>query len=187
MIEEKITLDRKTFKALASETRILILRKIEEHQQTLTDLANELEMSPSTVKEHLDKLLEANLIQIVDKGMKWKYYKLTRKGKKILNPYETKVWIVLSTAFFAMIVALHKLFLNFREFISHTGEIQKGEIETLRYFNKEALMSSTETIKGEALKFPYLELAWLAILILIICICVGYLIKKKNITKVLKR
>ena len=97
-MEEKITLDRKTFKVLSSDTRIQILKKIEEHQQTLTDLAIEFDMSPSTIKEHLDKLVEAGLIQQFDKGMKWKYYRLTRKGKKILNPYETKVWIILGTA-----------------------------------------------------------------------------------------
>lgn len=179
MIEEKITLDRKTFKALASETRIQILRKIEEHQQTLTDLANELDMSPSTIKEHIDKLVEANLIQVIDKGMKWKYYKLTRKGKKLLNPYETKVWIVLASAFFAVIVALYKLLSNFKEVISTGGELQKGEIESFREVSKEALASSTEIAKAEAIKFPYLELAWVAILILIIGICIGYLIKKK--------
>jgi len=98
MDDGKITLDRETFKALAVDSRVKILRILDDRQHTLTDLAQELDMAPSTIKEHLDTLVAAGLIKQVDKGMKWKYYRLTSKGKELLNPYEKKVWIVLATS-----------------------------------------------------------------------------------------
>jgi DNA-binding transcriptional ArsR family regulator len=97
-MSDKITLDRETFKALAADTRVDILKKLAEHKLTLTDIAQDMEMSPSTIKEHLDKLVEVGLIEQEDKGMKWKYYRLTDKGKNIISPYETKVWILLGTS-----------------------------------------------------------------------------------------
>jgi len=67
-------------------------------------------MAPSTIKEHLDTLVAAGLIKQVDKGMKWKYYRLTSKGKELLNPYEKKVWIVLATSILALGVTAYAIF-----------------------------------------------------------------------------
>ena len=111
---DKITLDRETFKALAVDTRVKILKILDERQHTLSDLAEELEMAPSTIKEHLDTLVSAGLIKQEDKGMKWKYYKLTLKGRAIINPYEKKVWIVLATSFLALGVTAYSLFSRLR-------------------------------------------------------------------------
>ena len=49
-MSDKITLDRETFKALAADTRVEILKRIAKHKLTLTDLAEEMNMSPSTIK-----------------------------------------------------------------------------------------------------------------------------------------
>jgi DNA-binding transcriptional ArsR family regulator len=95
---DKITLDRETFKALAADTRIEMLKALHEHKLTLTDLSERLEMSPSTIKEHLDRLLDAGLIVADNRGMKWKYYRLTSKGENIVTPVETRVWILLATS-----------------------------------------------------------------------------------------
>ena len=96
MLFDRITLDRSTFKVLASDTRVDILKRISERKQTLTDLSEELEMSPSTIKEHLDKLVDADLIMPLDRGTKWKYYVLTKRGKQILKPNQTQVFVLLS-------------------------------------------------------------------------------------------
>jgi len=96
-MSDKITLDRETFKVLAADTRVDILKKLGEHKLTLTDLAGEMDMSPSTIKEHLDRLVDAGLIEADERGMKWKYYRLTGKGRNIVTPQETKVWILLGT------------------------------------------------------------------------------------------
>ncbi len=112
---DKITLDRDTFKALAVDTRVKILRILDDRQHTLSDLAEELGMAPSTIKEHLDTLVAAGLIRQEDKGMKWKYYKLTTKGKQIINPYEKKVWIILATMAVALMASLYALYTRLQE------------------------------------------------------------------------
>lgn len=112
---DKITLDRDTFKALAVDTRVKILKILDDRQHTLTDLAEELEMAPSTIKEHLDTLVAAGLIRQVDKGMKWKYYKLTMKGKQIVNPYEKKVWIILASSIAMLGASMYLLLVKLKE------------------------------------------------------------------------
>ncbi|MBD3388652.1 MAG: metalloregulator ArsR/SmtB family transcription factor [Candidatus Altiarchaeales archaeon] len=102
MMSDKITLDRETFKVLAADTRIEILKKLSLHKLTLSDIAEQMGMRPSTIKEHLDRLVEAGLIEAEDRGTKWKYYHLTPKGKGIVSPNETKVWILLGTSLLAL-------------------------------------------------------------------------------------
>ncbi len=134
MEEDKITLDRETFKALAVDSRVKILRILDDRQHTLSDLAEELEMAPSTIKEHLDTLVAAGLIKQVDKGMKWKYYRLTSKGKELLNPYEKKVWIVLATSLLALAVSAYAIFSKLKDL---------GQITIIENFNTAAAPQMT--------------------------------------------
>jgi len=90
-----IRLDKSTFKALASGTRVDILKLLGERRHMQSELAESLELSVPTVKEHLSALSTAGLVERHDEGRKWKYYSLTRKGKGVLNPDEMKIWIVL--------------------------------------------------------------------------------------------
>jgi DNA-binding transcriptional ArsR family regulator len=108
-MSDKITLDRETFKVLAADTRIEMLKRLAVHKLTLTDLATQMSMSPSTIKEHLDKLVETGLIEPDDKGMKWKYYRLTNKGRNIVSPQETKVWILLGTSLMVLAASILSL------------------------------------------------------------------------------
>lgn len=105
MEDEKITLDRESFRALASDTRVSIIKSLGRRRKMLTELSKELGMSPSTVKEHMDSLSKAGLAIMIDDGHKWKYYELTSKGKNVLNPGQTKVWIMLSISIVGMLVA----------------------------------------------------------------------------------
>ncbi len=105
-MKDQITLDRETFKVLAADTRVEILKKLDKRKKTLTDLAQEMEMSPSTIKEHIDKLVHAGLIEHIDRGTKWKYYKLTEKGRSIVSPYETKVWVLLGISVLMLCASL---------------------------------------------------------------------------------
>ena len=86
---EELTFDKKTLKVLSSEMRLKILKELESHQKTQTDLAEHLELTLPTVKEHLDLLEEEGLVK-KEAERKWKYYSLTERGKTILNP-ETKM------------------------------------------------------------------------------------------------
>ncbi len=96
MEEEKITLDKKTFKALASDSRINILKSLDQRRKTLSELSKQFSMSVSTVSEHLGNLSSADLVLQKDEGHKWKYYELTRKGRGVLYPETKKIWVILA-------------------------------------------------------------------------------------------
>jgi DNA-binding transcriptional ArsR family regulator len=92
-----ITLDQESFKALASEVRVDILKKLDERRQTVTDLSGLLSLSKPTLLEHLEKLQAAGLVKRVDEGRKWIYYELSQKGKKLLHPEKVAIVLALST------------------------------------------------------------------------------------------
>ena len=108
-MEDKITLDRESFKSLASESRISIIKSLDRRRKTLTELSKEFGMSPSTVKEHMDNLCKAGLTEQMDEGHKWKYYELTMKGKNVLHPEYTKIWILLSVSVLAIVGIFYDL------------------------------------------------------------------------------
>ncbi len=60
---DKITLDKKAFDVLASETRINILKKLDLRRMTVSELSKTLNLSKSTVYEHLEKLVDANFVK----------------------------------------------------------------------------------------------------------------------------
>ncbi|MFH1294313.1 MAG: winged helix-turn-helix domain-containing protein [Candidatus Aenigmatarchaeota archaeon] len=102
MEDEKITLDVKAFRTLASDSRIAILKSLDERRRTLTELSKKFNLSASTVKEHMEKLTEADLVRMLDDGHKWKYYELTSKGRQILHPGTTKIWVLLAISAFGL-------------------------------------------------------------------------------------
>jgi len=90
-MEEKVLIDRETLKAIAVDTRINILKILSKKSYTLSDIADMLGLGASTVKEHLDILVKANLIKKEKTERKWKYYSLTFKGRRFIEPKEVKV------------------------------------------------------------------------------------------------
>jgi len=197
-MDDNITLDKETFKALAIDTRVNILKKLDERfQLTLTDLATEFSMAPSTISEHLDKLASAGLVTQVDKGMKWKYYRLTPKGKKILNPYEKRVWIILTVSALAMFAAVYRLMSTMTQLFVQQTQLGGGE-NMLRaapapasdavggaflQAAEKAAETTTTTLADEAAsvvsQVPYAELMLVLLLVLVVGVCVGYLIRRK--------
>lgn len=103
---DKIVLDRKSFEALAVESRVRILKALKERRKTLTELSGELSMSVSAVKEHLENLETVDLVIKKDDGHKWKYYELTKKGAEIVGPKELRVWIILSISIIAFAASM---------------------------------------------------------------------------------
>lgn len=92
----KITLDAETFKALASATRLTVLKALDERRKTLSELSRDLELNKATVHEHLQLLLAAELVRKRDdEGRKWIYYELTWTGQRILHPEATTSFSVL--------------------------------------------------------------------------------------------
>ncbi len=93
-----ITLDQESFRALASEVRVDILKKLDERRQTVTDLSGLLSLSKPTLLEHLEKLQAAGLVKRVDEGRKWIYYELSQKGRRLLHPEKVAIVLALSSA-----------------------------------------------------------------------------------------
>ncbi|HHO56930.1 MAG TPA: ArsR family transcriptional regulator [Thermoplasmatales archaeon] len=94
---EKITLDRESFTALASDSRIKILRILERRQMTLSEIAREMDMSKPAVLKHMSRLLEAGLVKKIEGERKWIYYRLTSKGKNVLHPERVQIILLLSS------------------------------------------------------------------------------------------
>lgn len=102
---DKITLDREVFKALASDTRLDILKALDVRQKTVTELAKELGLNKATVFEHLEKLAAVDLIQKLEDERKWVYWQLTWKGRRLLHPEKITLALLLSSAFGTLLAA----------------------------------------------------------------------------------
>jgi len=113
-MEEKILIDKETLKAIAVDTRLNILKLLLKKKYTLSNLSEILGLGNSTIKEHLDILLKAGLIKKEDTERKWKYYSLSFKGKRLIEPREVKVlfaFIITAIAAVGMAFVFAKNFL----------------------------------------------------------------------------
>ncbi len=82
----KVTLDKNSFKALASETRLDILRTLDGKKMGIKDISNATNLNKATLHEHLTKLHEAGLVKRKEReGHKWVYYKLSWKGASLFE------------------------------------------------------------------------------------------------------
>jgi len=106
----KVTIDKETFKALASDTRLEILKALDGRKMNLSEIARRTGLSKTTILEHMNRLVEANLVKKIEReGHKWTYYKLTWKGSSILHPDNTKIVITLCVSIFTMIAGVSQL------------------------------------------------------------------------------
>jgi DNA-binding transcriptional ArsR family regulator len=102
--EKKIVLDSSSFKALASETRVLMLKELGKKRSTASEIAKALGISVQAASEHLENLRIAGLVERADEGRKWIYFTLTEKGQAVLHPDKGKrLWVLLSL--FVVIIA----------------------------------------------------------------------------------
>lgn len=143
--EDKIILDRETFKALAADTRVNILKELMERRKTLSELSRCLCMSVSAVKEHLEVLCSSGLIIQRDEGHKWKYYELTEKGKCVLQPQRKSIWVALGLSSVALVGSVLSLGskLNF-------GKVLSGEDGGPVMMASDSAVRSKDAIGGGA-------------------------------------
>ncbi len=76
------------YKTLSSDTRIDILKILEDGEggRTPSFLSERLGKSKATISEHLEKLVEAKLVEKEEaEGRKWVFYKLTPRGKSVIR------------------------------------------------------------------------------------------------------
>ncbi|WP_456330337.1 winged helix-turn-helix domain-containing protein [Archaeoglobus sp.] len=89
-------LRKKELKALLCDSRVEIIKSLKERRKTVTELSRELNLSKSTVHEHLTKLVETGFVER-KRNRKWVYYELTDKGQRFLRSEFWKL-IMLSIA-----------------------------------------------------------------------------------------
>jgi len=156
-VDEKITLDKKSFMALASESRIELLKKLDERRMTLSELAKELQMSKPAILKHLEKLLEVGLVKKNEDGRKWIYYSLTFKGKNILHPERVKIILLLSTSFFSLMAAVAMLWKYLNEKIIYEASATHAQhaASNTNFFNVSLVFSIVAAFLIAAAIFLY--------------------------------
>ena len=136
----KVTLDMATFKALASDTRLDILRALDGKKMSLKDICTATNLNKATLHEHLLKLNEAGLVNKNEReGHKWVIYKLTWKGECLLHPENTKIVVLFSITFMTLFVGIINL-------VNYVKGVVIGKIVTI------AGSTNIYGAKGESLK-----------------------------------
>lgn len=103
-VDFRVTLDREAFKVLASDTRLDILKALDERPMTVSELGRKLELNKATVFEHLEKLTGAGLIKKHDdEERKWVYYSLSWKARRILHPERVTIALLFSSSLAALL------------------------------------------------------------------------------------
>ena len=104
----EVVLDLESFKALASETRVGLLKALKERGKTASELAREKHISVQAAATHLEKMASAGLVER-RKRSKWVYYDLTEKGRGVLEPSGKNVWLVLGASLLAIAAGAWRL------------------------------------------------------------------------------
>lgn len=94
----EVILDKQVFKALVSDTRISILKLLNKQMMTLQDISEELGLAHTSVLSHMKVLERAKLVVKEETSRKWKYYRITDSGKKIIKPENIEVLVMLAVS-----------------------------------------------------------------------------------------
>ena len=172
---DRITLDREVFKALASDTRLDILKALDVRQKTVTELARELDLNKATVFEHLEKLSQVELIQKLEDDRKWVYWQLSWKGRRLLHPEKITLALLLSTAMGTLFTAFAAVWLWARSNVGLPADDagqEVGAFEAQRSFDAPPEMPPAEP----AVQHDPVFLATAVVLGLLFLALVGYAI-----------
>jgi len=179
----KITLDVNSFKALASETRLDILRSLDGKKMTLQDISKITNLNKATLHEHLTKLNEAGLVKRKEReGHKWVYYKLSWKGSSLLHPDNTRIVVMFSATFIALISGIYGL-------INHLWQKAVVTRNNMVFWQKAPLSGGINETNDELLTIPgphivenpiFLYLAIGCISVFAILLVISILKYKKN-------
>lgn len=136
----KVTLNRDMFKALASDTRLDILRVLDGKKMGLNDISKATKLNKATLHEHLTKLHEAGLVNRHERdGHKWVYYDLSWKGESLLHPENTRIVVMFATTFFLLVVGIFQMVLFLK------GKIVDLGFNVYEYDSGTMMMSDSTT------------------------------------------
>jgi len=100
---------------------------LKKRNHTLSEIAEKLKISKTTAKEHLDILMEGRLIEQVPSTNKWKYYTLTKDGRKLVGEEGPKRVVITLVAFvIGMMVSIYG-FSGFMGSITGTDAVMLAE------------------------------------------------------------
>jgi len=106
-MEDELKVSKDLLKTITVDTRVKILKALEERRMTASELSRLLKKHVTTISEHLEILRKSNLVERIERpGRKWVYYKLTREGKKVLHP-ESYRWIAILALSFLIFSSLY--------------------------------------------------------------------------------
>ncbi|MDD5317171.1 MAG: winged helix-turn-helix domain-containing protein [Candidatus ainarchaeum sp.] len=78
--------DTDMHRALSSSTRMDLMRELVQRDLTPTDLSARVGKSKATVVEHLDRLIDAKLVEKIEReGKKYVFYRATPKGRLLVR------------------------------------------------------------------------------------------------------
>jgi len=184
MIEEKVLIDKETLKAIAVDTRLNILKLLAKKKYTLSDLSNMLGLGNSTIKEHMDHLVKAGLVEKEETERKWKFYSITLKGRRLVEPREIKVLFAFVASFIAAagygVWFAQKFLIGAGEPVLAAEKMMAAAPEAADYAGAEVLRAAPEVaeIAGAGLN-PVLMLIILIALFALSMFLLGYYLKKK--------
>jgi DNA-binding transcriptional ArsR family regulator len=159
-MEEPVTIvDKDILKVLAVDTRIEIMKQLQQGSRTPSDISKRLHKRDSTIVEHLDALVKAGLVKKVEQpGKKWVFYTLTEKGYGVMSSKSRRLIILLGTS----VLALAGGFMSLGTYASQSrGEFASGPFAATEAISKAA--DATATIATSAPPaYLYLSIALLA-------------------------
>ncbi len=113
-------LQKEDLKILGTESRIKILKQLNKRKMTVSELSRQIDLSKSTVHEHLATLADAGFIEKSDNnGNIWVYYQLTDKGEQVLRS-RTNFILILSSAIISLMLGIIRLWRYTRELSQET-------------------------------------------------------------------
>jgi DNA-binding transcriptional ArsR family regulator len=97
-IELRVELDKKALFALASDTRMDILKSLQPNRRTVSQLAELVGVDKAAVHRHLKKLEDGGFVKR-EEDHGFVYYGLSWKARDILSPNEnTKIIVLITTS-----------------------------------------------------------------------------------------
>jgi DNA-binding transcriptional ArsR family regulator len=102
----RVELDKKSLFALASDTRLEMLKSLQPMRRTVSQLSEELGIDKSAIHRHLKKMEEGGLVKRFEEHG-FVYYGLTWKARDLISPNEsTRVVIILSATWIILLAVV---------------------------------------------------------------------------------
>ncbi len=99
-----VVLTKNAFVVLASDTRLRMLKRLNQRRMTVAELAGALNLAKSTVHHHARILADSGFVTTENEGHVWVYYTLTPQGRALLNPNDGASVRLLLNAALVMLV-----------------------------------------------------------------------------------